>query len=69
MQKIHARQLNSTPYIILGYFVGLYLFFSVGFIYGYRNKEKMLPKFRELVSFMCDNDTIHKLCCVYYYVA
>ena len=40
-------------------------FFSVGFIYGYRNKEKILPKFRELVSFVCDNDTINRVLPIY----
>ena len=60
-----SNNLNSTPYIILSYFVGLYLFFSVGFIYGYRNKEKMLPKFSELVRFICGDDTIHRVLPLY----
>jgi len=60
-----SNNLNSTPYMVLGYFVALYLFFSVGFIYGYRNKEKMLPKFGELVDFMCGADTIHRVLPIY----
>lgn len=60
-----SNNLNSTPYMILGYFVALYLFFSVGFIYGYRNKERMLPKFGELVHFVCGNDAIHRILPIY----
>ncbi len=56
-----SNHLNSAPYFLLGYFVALYLFFFVGFIYGYRNKEKLLPRFGELVDFVCGDDTIHRI--------
>jgi len=60
-----SNYLNSTPYMILGYFLALYLFFSVGFIYGYRNKEKMLPGFKELADFISANDRIQRILPIY----
>ncbi len=60
-----SNHLSAAPWVLLGYFVALYLLFTVGFIYGYRNKEKMKPKFKALVRFAANQGTVRRILPIY----